>query len=71
MDKKLFADLLDSVKEMVAIENDELQAKPEHVHRHVISDVKYFRKNKQLSKTDSDTLKMNNCQAFERVNVTF
>ncbi|PHM51439.1 hypothetical protein [Xenorhabdus hominickii] len=38
MREDLFQKLLSSVKEMVAIENGELEPKPEHVHRHVVSD---------------------------------
>ncbi|KLU16913.1 MULTISPECIES: NadS family protein [Xenorhabdus] len=43
MDKELFADLLNSVHEMVDIENGEIQPKPEHIHRHAIPDVKSIR----------------------------
>ncbi len=45
MDKNLFADLVSSVNEMVAIENGEFQPQPEHVHRHAIPNVKSMRKN--------------------------
>ncbi|MCP9270202.1 helix-turn-helix domain-containing protein [Xenorhabdus sp. XENO-1] len=43
MDNKLFDDLLNSVNEMVAIENGRFQPKPEHIHRHAIPSVKSIR----------------------------
>lgn len=38
MDKKLFTDLLTSMKEMVAIERGELQPAKENIHRHFLPD---------------------------------
>ncbi|HKS33563.1 MAG TPA: NadS family protein [Enterobacteriaceae bacterium] len=44
MEKKLFADLVDSMAEMVAIEKGESVPAPENVHRHALPDVKAIRK---------------------------
>ncbi|AYA40050.1 helix-turn-helix domain-containing protein [Xenorhabdus nematophila] len=52
MEEKMFADLLDSVNEMVAIENGEFEPKPEHVHRHAIPNVKSIRKNAGLKQIE-------------------
>jgi len=38
MDKQLFADLLTSMKEMVAIERGEFQPAEENIHRHFLPD---------------------------------
>ncbi|PHM49094.1 hypothetical protein [Xenorhabdus sp. KK7.4] len=56
----LFQQLLSGVKEMVAIENGELQPDPSHVHRHVVpdSDLKLIQNRlsveKVLKKSDSE-----------------
>ncbi len=52
MDKNLFDTLIDSVNEMVAIENDEIQPNPENVHRHSIPDVKSIRKRFSMSQAE-------------------
>ncbi len=40
MDKALFADLVTSLEEMVAIENGQVIPAPENIHRHILPDVK-------------------------------
>lgn len=52
MKKELFDDLVNSMNEMVAIEKGELTPKPEHVHRHVIPDVKLLRTSKGMKQAE-------------------
>ena len=52
MDKNLFADLVSSMEEMVAIEKGEVIPAPENVHRHALPDVKAIRKHAGLKQDE-------------------
>lgn len=52
MDKNLFDSLLDSVNEMVAIENGEKEPNPSNVHFHKIPNVKSIRKSFKMKQSE-------------------
>ncbi|EHI3196238.1 helix-turn-helix domain-containing protein [Salmonella enterica] len=52
MEKKLFDALINSMEEMVAIENDQIQPAAENVHRHTLPDVKAIRKHAGMKQAE-------------------
>ncbi|WP_336699140.1 NadS family protein [Pantoea dispersa] len=52
MEKQLFNDLLESVQEMVAIEQGHESPDMDRVHRHELPDVKLIRKNAGLKQVE-------------------
>jgi len=69
MDKALFADLVTSLEEMVAIENGQVIPAPENIHRHILPDVKAIRKNagmKQAEFADAIGLSVDLVRSWEQ-----
>lgn len=52
MDKALFTQLVNSLQEMVEIEEGHRTPAPEHVHRHPLPDVKAIRKNAGMKQAE-------------------
>jgi len=69
MDKALFADLVTSLEEMVAIEKGQIVPAPENIHRHSLPDVKAIRKNagmKQAEFADAIGLSVDLVRSWEQ-----
>lgn len=52
MEKKLFDALINSMEEMVAIENGQIQPAEENIHRHTLPDVKAIRKHAGMKQAE-------------------
>lgn len=52
MEKKLFDALINSIEEMVAIENGQIQPAEENIHRHTLPDVKAIRKHAGMKQAE-------------------
>ncbi|HAM3921906.1 TPA: helix-turn-helix domain-containing protein [Escherichia coli] len=52
MEKKLFDALINSMEEMVAIENGQIQPVEENIHRHTLPDVKAIRKHAGMKQAE-------------------
>ncbi|HBC1013068.1 TPA: helix-turn-helix domain-containing protein [Escherichia coli] len=52
MEKKLFDDLINSMEEMVAIENGQVLPAAKNVHRHTLPDVKAIRKHAGMKQAE-------------------